>query len=538
MSNNNTGSQTSLPWWQTGVIYQIYPRSFADGNGDGIGDLRGIIDRLDYLAGLGIDAIWLSPIYPSPMADFGYDISDYLDIDPVFGKLDDFDELLSQAHQHGIRVILDLVPNHSSDEHPWFVESRSSRSSPKRDWYLWRDPLSGGEAPNNWVSFFGGPAWTRDEGTGQYYLHLFHRKQPDLNWRSQEVRKAIYDVMRFWFNRGVDGFRIDVLWLLIKDEDFTDNPEEPPERGEEYVYGFFRPGFEDQPEVHTIATEMRGVADEYAGRVLVGEIYLPVERLVRYYGDDLSGIHLPFNFGLVTMSKWEAETIRQVVSAYEEALPEGAWPNWVLGNHDQPRIASRTGEDGARVAQMLLLTLRGTPTCYYGDELGMRDGVIPETLAVDPQAGGGSSRDGARTPMQWSAAPNAGFTVPEATPWLPVDSSSPIINVEVENADPNSHLALFRRLIALRREYPTLHRGGQQIVEMEDKELIVYIRESDGDRCLIVLNFGPTPLKVDLSRVGKRGSMLCSTLMDHTGEVDTGHLALRSHEGLVIKLER
>jgi len=280
MSNNNTDSQTSQQWWQIGVIYQIYPRSFADGNGDGIGDLRGIIDRLDYLAGLGIDAIWLSPIYPSPMADFGYDISDYLDIDPVFGTLDDFDELLSQAHRRGIRVILDLVPNHTSDEHPWFVESRSSRSSPKRDWYLWRDPLPGEEVPNNWVSFFGGSAWEWDEGTGQFYLHLFHRKQPDLNWRNHEVRKAIYDVMRFWFNRGVDGFRIDVLWLPIKDEEFTDNPEEPPDQGEQYVYGFFRPGFEDLPEVHTIATEMRGVAEEFSGRVLVGEIYLPAERLV------------------------------------------------------------------------------------------------------------------------------------------------------------------------------------------------------------------------------------------------------------------
>jgi alpha-glucosidase len=537
MSNNGTDSQTSHLWWKTGVIYQIYPRSFADGNGDGIGDLRGIIDRLDYLSRLGIDAIWLSPIYPSPMADFGYDISDYINIDPVFGTLDDFDELLSQAHRRGIRVILDLVPNHTSDEHPWFVESRSSLSSPKRDWYLWRDPLLGVEAPNNWVSFFGGPAWEWDEGTGQYYLHLFHRKQPDLNWRNQEVRKAIYDVMRFWFNRGVDGFRIDVLWLLIKDEDFIDNPEEPPEQGEEYVYGFFRPAFEDQPEVHTIATEIRGVADEYSGRVLIGEIYLPVERLVRYYGENLSGVHLPFNFGLVTMSKWSAETIRQVVSAYEEALPEGAWPNWVLGNHDKPRIASRTGEEGARVAQMLLLTLRGTPTCYYGDELGMHDGVIPEALAVDPQAGGGNSRDGARTPMQWSAAPNAGFTKPDATPWLPVDSSFPNINVEVQNSDPNSHLVLFRRLLALRREHPALHYGLQQIVEMENDKLMVYLREHNKDRFLVVLNFSPVSLIVDVSRVGKRGSVLCSTLMDYTGEVDIGHLALRSHEGLVIRLE-
>lgn len=524
-------------WWQTGVIYQIYPRSFADSNGDGVGDLRGIIDRLDYLVGLGIDAIWLSPIYPSPMADFGYDISDYRDIDPVFGTLNDFDELLSQAHRRGIRVILDLVPNHTSDEHPWFVESRSSRSSPKRDWYLWRDPHPGGAAPNNWVSFFGGPTWEWDERTGQFYLHLFHRKQPDLNWRNREVREAIYNVMRFWFDRGVDGFRIDVLWLLIKDEDFADNPEEPPLQGDEYVYGYIRPGFEDQPEVHTIVSEMRKVADEYSERVLIGEIYLPVERLVRYYGEDLSGIHLPFNFGLVTMSKWDAGLIRQVVTAYEEALPEGAWPNWVLGNHDKPRIVSRTGEDGSRVAQMLLLTLRGTPTCYYGDELGMRQSVIPEELTVDPQAGAGSSRDGARSPMQWSAAPNAGFTAPDTTPWLPADMSFPVINVEAQNADPRSHLSLFRRLLTLRRKHPALHHGAWKIMETENDQLMMYLREHDRDRFLIVLNFSSAPLMIDVSHLSERGDVLCSTLLDRAGEFDLGHLTLRSHEGLIIELE-
>jgi len=538
MSNTNTNTQTKWMWWQTGVIYQIYPRSFADGNGDGVGDLRGIIDRLDYLSGLGIDAIWLSPIYPSPMADFGYDISDYLNVDPIFGTLDDFDEFLSKAHQRGIRVVLDLVPNHTSDEHPWFVESRSSRSSPKRNWYLWHDPLPGGDVPNNWVSFFGGPTWEWDEGTGQFYLHLFHRKQPDLNWRNHEVREAIYDVIRFWFDRGVDGFRIDVLWLLIKDEDFSDNPEKPPVQGEEYVDGYFRPGFEDQPEVQAIVSEMRKVADEYSKRVLIGEIYLPVERLIHYYGKDLSGIHLPFNFGLVTLNEWSAGTIRQVVSTYEEALPEGAWPNWVLGNHDQPRIASRTGEKGARNAQMLLLTLRGTPTCYYGDELGMHEGVIPDALVVDPQAEGGSSRDGVRTPMQWSDAPNAGFALPDATPWLPVDSSFPIINVKTQDADPSSHLSLFRRLLSLRRKHPALHCGAQQIVETGSDELMAYLRESDSDSILVVLNFGLTPQVINISQAGEKGSVLCSTLMDRSGEVDIRHLAMRSHEGVIIELER
>ncbi len=288
------------PWWQTGVIYQIYPRSFADGDGDGVGDLPGITARLDYVAGLGVDAVWLSPVFRSPMADFGYDISDYRDVDPLFGTLADLDDLVAEAHARGLRVILDLVPNHTSDEHPWFVESRSSRDNPKRDWYVWRDPRPDGSEPNNWPSFFGGSAWELDEASGQYYLHLFDVGQPDLNWRNPAVREAMYDVMRFWLDRGIDGFRIDVLWLLVKDEQFADSPPVGPPEHELDVSRHDHPGFEDRPETHEVVREMRRLVDAYDERVLIGEIYLPLERLVRYYGEQLDGVHLPFNFGLVT----------------------------------------------------------------------------------------------------------------------------------------------------------------------------------------------------------------------------------------------
>jgi alpha-glucosidase len=363
-------------WWQTGVIYQIYPRSFQDTSGDGIGDLRGITQRLSYLTELGVDAIWLSPIFPSPMADFGYDISDYTDIHPPFGTLDDFDALLAAAHSQGLKVILDLVPNHTSDRHPWFLESRASRRSRKRDWYIWKDPAANGGPPNNWLSVFGGSAWEYDGATGQYYYHAFLAAQPDLNWRNPAVRSAIYEVMRFWFRRGVDGFRVDVLWHLIKDDEFRDNPPNADFRPTDPPHHRLVPLYTaDRPEVHDVIAEMRRVADEFSDRVLIGEIYLPLERLVAYYGRDLAGMHLPFNFSLLSTS-WHAPSIARLIAEYEAALPAGGWPNWVLGNHDRPRIASRVGPDQARIAAMLLLTLRGTPTIYYGDEIAMQDVAI------------------------------------------------------------------------------------------------------------------------------------------------------------------
>jgi alpha-glucosidase len=421
-------------WWQRGAIYQIYPRSFMDADGDGVGDLEGIRSRLDYLAWLGIDAIWISPIYPSPMTDFGYDISDYCAVDPRFGTLATFDALVAEAHRLGIKVLLDYVPNHTSDQHPWFEEARRSRQSPRRDYYLWRDPGPGGQPPNNWLSEFGGPAWQWEPETGQFYYHAYLKTQPDLNWRHPEVRAAMLNVLRFWLERGVDGFRVDTIHHLIKDQQYRATPPNPDYRpGDPPHRALLRLYTTDRPEVHAMIAEMRQVLDGYPDRVLIGEAYLPIERLAAYYGTDLSGLHLPFNFQLIT-ARWQSRALSELAKRYEASLPPGAWPNWVLGNHDRSRIASRVGPRQARVAAMLLLTLRGTPTLYYGDELGMRDVAVPPTQVQDPWErnvpGLGLGRDPERTPMQWSAAPQAGFS--SGQPWLPVAADFAAVNVETE----------------------------------------------------------------------------------------------------------
>jgi alpha-glucosidase len=524
-------------WWQRGVIYQIYPRSFMDSSGDGVGDLAGITSRLDYLSWLGVDAIWISPFYPSPMVDFGYDVSDYTDVDPLFGTLEDFDALLYEAHRLGLKVILDYVPNHTSHEHPWFVESRSSRDNPKRDWYVWADPKPDGSRPNNWESAFGSPAWTFDAATGQYYLHLFDPAQPDLNWRNPEVREAMYEVLRFWFERGVDGFRIDVLWLLIKDEELRDNPPNLDWRPGTWTWNrLIRVYSEDRPEVHEIVREMRLVADEYEDRVLIGEIYLPLERLLMYYGEDLKGVQLPFNFQLVTMEGWDARTVRRLVGDYEAALPEGAWPNWVLGNHDNPRIATRVGPENARLAAMLLLTLRGTPTLYYGDEIGMENVPVPPEMAHDPEAKifPGAGRDPYRSPMQWDASPNAGFCPPDADPWLPVAGDYSTVNVEAQRDDPRSMLSHVRRLLVLRKKISALTLGAFRPLEAGNDSVIAYLRESDESRVLVVLNFGP-----DSTRTGfaTGGEILCSTHPDRAdGRINPSELELSPYEGVVVAL--
>ncbi|MBI3286934.1 MAG: alpha-amylase, partial [Chloroflexi bacterium] len=397
----------ALCWWQHGVIYQVYLRSFQDSNGDGIGDLAGVIRQLDYLAGLGVDAIWLNPFYPSPINDFGYDVADYCGVDPQYGTLADFDHLLGEAHTRGIKLILDLVVNHTSDQHPWFIEARRSQRSPKRDWYVWRDPDPDGGPPNNWRSFFSGRAWTYDEATGQYYLHHFLPGQPDLNYRNPQVLEVMLEVMRFWLERGVDGFRLDALGMLIEDAQFREEPINPL-----WKPGTFQRGrlihlyTDDQPETHAIVQAMRRVADAYPGRVLIAETYLPYDRLMAYYGTrEAPECHLPFNFHLITdaMDRWDADVVRRVVEEYEAAQPSWAWPSWVLGNHDQPRLTSRLGEAQARVAAMLLFTLRGTPTWYYGDEIGMLNGDIPPERVKDPAG------------MRQPGVPNAGRD-PERTP--------------------------------------------------------------------------------------------------------------------------
>ena len=527
----------AVPWWQRGVIYQIYPRSFMDSNGDGVGDLRGIISRIDYVSSLGVDAIWLSPIYPSPNADFGYDICDYVGVDPLFGTLEDFDELIEQVHARGLKLILDFVPNHTSDRHPWFMESRASRTNPKRDWYIWRDPAPDGGPPNNWLSTFGGSAWQFDETTGQYYYHAFLREQPDLNWRNPDVRAAMHDVLRFWLDRGVDGFRVDVLWHLIKDDQFRDNPPnasyvpgDPPHASQVMVYSA------DRPEVHDVIAGLRRVIDEHHDRVLIGEIYLPIERLVAYYGVDLQGVHLPFNFQLI-QTEWNARGLSALIDEYERALPPGGWPNWVLGNHDKPRIASRVGIAQARVAAMLLLTLRGTPTMYYGDELGMPGVTIPPEQVQDPYGknfpGLGFGRDPSRTPMQWDGSRNAGFT--SGTPWLPVDEDYPIVNVEAMSRDPASILTLYRRLTALRRERDALSIGGYASLAVSG-DLLAYVRQHGRQRLLVALNLGPDPHALSFADADARGRILLSTHLDRFDEDARGELSLRGDEGVIVAL--
>jgi oligo-1,6-glucosidase/alpha-glucosidase len=518
------------PWWERGVVYQIYPRSFQDSDGDGIGDLAGIEARLDHVAALGVDAIWLSPIFPSPMADFGYDVADYCGIEPMFGDLAGFDRLLAAVHARGLKLLLDFVPNHSSDLHPWFVASRSSRDDPRRDWYIWRDAAADGGPPNNWISDFGGSAWEWDAATGQYYLHAFLKEQPDLNWRNPGLRAAMMDAMRFWFDRGVDGFRIDVLWHIVKAEGFPDNPSNPdwtPDRTErDRVIQLHST---DQPEAHAISAEMRVLADGYGERVLIGEIFLPNDRHARWYGTpEHPQVHLPFNFQLIE-NGWNAGMLRSMIAAYEASLPPHGWPNWVIGSHDAPRIAARIGEAQARVAAILLLTLRGTPTLYQGDEIGIGRVDIPPDRVRDPQdlrqPGLGIGRDRSRTPMAWDAGPHAGFSTAE--PWLPLHPDWPTRNVAVQNGDPGSMLSLYRRLLALRRAEPALAVGSFALLDAP-AGVLAYRRQYDGRDLSIFLNLTDQNVTMNWHDTGQ-GTTLLSTLAD---EPRPG--LLRANEGIVV----
>jgi len=529
------------PWWQSATVYQIYPRSFQDSNGDGIGDLKGIIDRVDYLAWLGVNAVWVSPFYPSPMADFGYDISDYIGIDPIFGTLDDFDRLVAALHRHDIRVVLDFVPNHSSDRHPWFQEARRSRSDPRRDWYIWRDPGPDGGPPNNWMSLATGRnAWQFDAETGQYYYHAFLTEQPDLNWRNPDVRKAMYDAMRFWLDRGVDGFRVDVLWHLAKDPQFRDDPVNPDFRDDDPPYKQLIPQYSaDQPGILDIAAEMRHVLDEYPGdRVLIGELYLPLTRLVAYYGPDLTAVHLPFNFSLLwaawTRAGWTARALSSLIRDYEAALPPGAWPNWVLGNHDQPRVATRLGPAQARVAMVLLLTLRGTPTLYYADELGHESVQIPPDRVRDPfglnMPGGTQGRDPVRTPMPWNRSENGGFTAGQ--PWLPLAGNAAAISVEEQKADPRSMLSLTRSLLALRRHEPALAIGDWAPLPV-DAEALAYTRRWGDRSFIVVLDLESRAKTIRLGK-GVGGRIELSTHPDRVGTPVSTELELGADEAVII----
>lgn len=523
-------------WWQKGIVYQVYPRSFKDASGDGTGDLRGIMEKLDYLKWLGINTVWISPIYPSPMDDFGYDVSDYTGIHPVFGSMADFDELLAKTHEKGMKLLLDLVPNHTSYQHPWFQESCSSKDNPKRDWYIWKDPGPDGGPPTNWQSVFGGSGWEFDKNSGQYYYHAFLKEQPDLNWRKPEVVQAMLEVMRFWLQKGVDGFRVDVIWHMIKDDLFRNNPPNPEYKEGQPDYVRYITAFsEDQPLVHDIIAKMRKVMEEYQERLLIGEIYLPLDKLVTYYGKENAGVHLPFNFQLIK-TDWNAKTIYALVNEYEGSLPPGGWPNWVLGNHDKARIMSRVGEKQARIAAVLLLTLRGTPTMYYGDEIGMHDVKIPKHRIRDPKeyTMPGYSRDPQRTPMQWNSRKYAGFSVTE--PWLPLADDYETCNVEAEKEKPDSMLSLYRKLIDLRQKEPALHIGDFIPLALND-ELMVYKRKYKKSEFIVAINFGQntTPYKAG---EGVKGTVKAATFAEAEGKLLKGTIEVPGEEAIVIELNQ
>ena len=515
----------TTPWWQSAVVYQVYPRSFADADGDGVGDLAGLIGRLDHLSWLGVDAVWLSPFYPSPMVDFGYDVSDYTDVDPLFGDLATFDRLVAEAHARGIRVIIDWVPNHSSDRHPWFVASRSSRDDPHRDWYVWRDGRPGGRPPNDWGSTFGGPAWTRDDATGQWYLHAFAPEQPDLNWANPEVAEAMLDTLRFWLDRGVDGFRIDVVQELGSVPD-------PPAGGAPW------PRDQAWPAGHEIVRRVRGVLDEYDARIAVGEVYVLDQRRLASFlvaGDQL---HLAHNF-VFLRTPWSARRFREVIEEFVRVAPDPAWPTWCLENHDHSRVASRYDEDGrgparARAAALLLLALRGCAFVYQGQELGLPDARIPAEAVVDLDG-----RDPERAPIPWErpsrSGPGAGFTT--GKPWLPLVEVAEELAVAAQRDDPRSDLSLWRRLIALRRGSAALSAGTQRMLESGD-DVLAWVREGGGERFLVAIDMSAGGSTSDLAGLdGGPARIELSTDPDRPeGQVDLRALRLAPDEGVFVRL--
>ena len=547
----STGASSDR-WWKEGVVYQVYPRSFQDSDGNGVGDLRGITQRLDYLKDLGVNTLWISPFFPSPMRDFGYDISNYVGVDTTFGTMADFDALVRAAHARGLHVVLDFVANHSSDQHPWFVESRSSRTSPRRDWYIWRDPAPNGGPPNNWLSVFGGSGWTLDSTTHQYYFHQFLAAQPDLNWRNPALQRAMLEAMRFWLDRGADGFRLDAFKHLVEDARFRDNsPDTSGSTGHGQYDSLLPIHTTDDPKTLDVLCQMRRVGDGYArrdnqARLLIVEAYGTPEKVAPYYGGrNGCGAQLPSNFGLLG-APWKAETIQQRITEYMRTLPAGRWPNWVFGNHDNSRLATRLGPDAARAAAVLLLTLPGTPTIYYGDELGMQDVPIPRELVQDPaeqlQPGLGIGRDPERTPMQWSATPNGGFST--GTPWLPLATSVQQVNVASEQADSNSMLALYERLLRLKRDEPALSHGTFRLLPRQG-EVIAHLRQHGTTSYLVLVNVGKSPATyalaaADVKRLSGGGTVATVAAGTHSraagARLALDTVALEANEAVAIRI--
>ncbi len=512
-ADNPARARDEHAWWQHAVFYEIYPRSFADSNNDGIGDLNGITAHLDYLERLGIGAIWLTPCYPSPQVDFGYDVADYENIDPAYGTLADFDRLLREAKARGIRIIMDFVVNHTSDQHAWFRDARSSPTAFHRDWYIWRNGTVG-KPPNNWLSIFGGSAWSLDTNTAQFYLHQFYPEQPDLNWRNPAVQQAMYAVERVWFERDVAGFRLDAVDRLLEDASFRDNPvQNLPDGRTQQVEVYTK----DLPENHKVLGELRRIADQYGDRVLIGETWTQnVAGLAGYYNE----LQMPMDFLFTTLNRLSAPEFRRQIAAAQHA---GGWPVYLLSNHDMPRHYGRYGDGShndaiAKLMAALYLTLRGTPILYYGEEIGMQnnDPVRPEDVKDRvglndwPQTKG---RDGERTPMQWSSAPNAGFSA--AKPWLPVPPSFVTHNVAAEQNDANSILNFYRRLISLRRENLALCDGSYTALNESDPNVLSFLRTYKNKSVLVVLNMSAKPQQVAFGagthNLGRRAKTLLTS---------------------------
>jgi alpha-glucosidase len=542
----STTAQSEQDWWKTAVVYEIYPRSFQDSNGDGIGDLNGITQRLDYLKELGVDALWLAPIYPSPQADYGYDIADYKNIEPAYGTLKDFDRLIAEANKRHIRILMDMVMNHTSDEHKWFQESRSSRTNPYRDWYVWRDgkgetATDKGAPPNNWVSAFGGSAWEWDAKTRQYYYHKFYTKQPDVNWDNPKIHEAFKDIMAFWLKRGVAGFRFDAITTLYEDPQLRDEDVVKDKDGKPVMGPDGKPQLGDSmtnnlPGVHPVMQEMRAWVDKFNSatfpgtRVMIGETYLPnIGELLKQYGPaDKPEFHLPMDTQVTTINKMDVATFRTKLTEAQTEL-NGNTPLLLFDNHDNPRYDARYGDgvhdtDIQRVLSTVLFASRGAVQIYYGDEIGMK--TTPPARKEDVKDPVGQlfwpmfkGRDGERTPMQWDASVNADFTTPTATPWLPVPTNAATINVKTEKRDPNSLFAWYQKLIELKKSNPALAQGGETMLDTANPKVLSWVRQTAGAPAVVVsVNFTAEPQKVSLSVMGSGGKV--KTLLKTPGAVD------------------
>lgn len=523
-------------WLHDAVVYEVYPRSFKDTDNDGNGDLEGIIEKLDYLNdgtenSLGVDVIWLTPIYASPMVDLGYDISDHYNIDPIFGNLETFDRLVAEVHKRGMKILMDFVPNHTSNKHPWFLESRSSKDDPKRDWYVWHDPKPDGSPPNNWISKFGDSAWTLDKTTGQYYLHKYLPEQPDLNWRNEEVQNEMRNVMRFWLARGVDGFRTDAINQLVEDDQFADdspNPNYDPGTDGPYQ-ALLHEKTRNRPENLSIVALFCQTLSEFKERYMISEAHVDPQKMIEFYHACPSSLIAPFNFNLINLP-WSAEAHKKTVGDIEAALHGKHWPNYVLGNHDVSRLASRIGKDRARLAAMLLFTLRGTPVVYYGEELGMEDISADQLHMSGAQALDGRNR--ARSPMQWSGGPYASFS--EERPWLPLNETYQEVNVSNESDGMASILNLYKTLIHIRKNTPAILRGEYREVATSNEHIFAYERFKDDKKVVIVLNFSEYPEEVNILK----GTMkvMCDTTTNRTGDtVDLEHVVLGPHQGIILQ---